>query len=115
MYNLFPSIGAVNAMRSNYNFVERLDEGYSFGSCKVIIGSKKAQPTNESKGRIARTYLYMQDAYPRYKMGRPQTKLMEAWDKQYSASPWECIRYERIKAIQGNENNIMKVRCEGFI
>jgi deoxyribonuclease-1 len=112
MYNLFPAIGAVNAMRSNYNFVERLDEGYSFGSCKVVIGSKKAQPTDESKGRIARSYLYMQDAYPRYKMGKPQAKLMEAWDTQYPTSEWECRRYARIKAIQGNDNNIMRVRCE---
>jgi deoxyribonuclease-1 len=111
MYNLFPAIGAVSAMRSNYNFVERLDNGYSFGSCKVVIGSEKVQPTNDSKGRIARTYLYMQDAYPRYKMGGPQAKLMEAWDRQYPASSWECMRYERIKAIQGNENNVMKSRC----
>jgi deoxyribonuclease-1 len=111
MYNLFPAIGAVNAMRSNYNFVEKIDEGYSFGSCKVVIGSKKAMPTNSSKGRVARSYLYMQDAYKRYNMGKPQAKLMEAWDRQYPASEWECERYERIRAIQGNENNIMSARC----
>jgi deoxyribonuclease-1 len=111
MYNLFPTIGTVNAMRSNYNFVERLDDGYSFGNCNVVIGSQKAQPTTESKGRIARAYLYMQEAYPRYKMGKPQAKLMQAWDKQYPTSEWECLRYKRIKAIQQNENDIMKSRC----
>jgi deoxyribonuclease-1 len=50
----------------------------------------------------------MQDSYGRYKMGKPQAKLMEAWDRQYPASEWECLRYARIKAIQGNENNVMK-------
>ena len=44
MYNLFPAIGAVNAMRSNYNFVPFLDTNSDFGSCAMKIDSRKAEP-----------------------------------------------------------------------
>ena len=111
MYNLFPAIGSVNGMRSNYQFVERVDKGYSFGSCEMVISAGKVQPTDQSKGRIARSYLYMQDTYSRYKIGKPQVSLMQAWDKQYPVSDWECLRYKRIKAVQRSENYIMKTRC----
>ncbi len=59
MYNLFPAIGAVNAMRSNYNFVARVDSESEFGSCDMKIDNRKAEPPIESRGRIARAYLYM--------------------------------------------------------
>ena len=111
MYNLFPAIGAVNAMRSNYNFVSSLDANSDFGSCAMKIESRKAEPPVDSRGRIARTYLYMQDTYKRYKMGKPQAKLMAAWDKMYPVSEWECKRASRIEAIQGNKNRIMTLRC----
>ena len=111
LYNLFPAIGAVNAMRSNYNFVASLDRSSSFGSCKMIISDRKAMPPESSRGRIARTYLYMQATYKRYKMSKQQNNLMSAWDKMYPASEWECSRAERIHAIQGNQNKIMAERC----
>jgi len=53
----------------------------------------------------------MQDTYKRYKMGKPQEKLMAAWDKMYPVSQWECKRASRIEAIQGNKNRIMTLRC----
>ena len=111
LYNLFPAIGAVNAMRSNYNFVASLDKSGSFGSCKMIISDRKAVPPESARGRIARTYMYMQATYKHYKMSRQQNKLMSAWDKMYPASEWECSRAERIHAIQGNQNKIMAERC----
>jgi deoxyribonuclease-1 len=111
LYNLFPAIGAVNAMRSNYNFVARLDKSGSFGSCKMIISERKAVPPESARGRISRTYLYMQSSYNRYKMSKQQNKLMSAWDKMYPVSEWECKRAERIQVIQGNQNKIMAERC----
>lgn len=111
MYNLFPSIGSVNAARKNYNFVPRVDGGLSFGSCAMKIDGRKVEPPEAAKGRIARTYLYMDQAYKRYNMSKKQKKLMTAWDKQHPVSEWECLRAERIKRVQGNVNAVMAVRC----
>jgi deoxyribonuclease-1 len=111
MYNLVPAIGAVNAMRSNYNFTMLPDVKSEFGSCDFRIDSRKAQPPAEARGRIARAYLYMDEAYARYNMSKSQKQLMNAWDIQHPVSEWECTRSERIEKIQGNKNNIMQLRC----
>jgi deoxyribonuclease-1 len=111
MYNLFPAIGAVNAMRSNYNFVARVDSKSEFGSCDMKIDNRKAEPPIESRGRIARAYLYMDATYKRYNMSKSQKQLMSAWDRMYSVSDWECERAKRIENTQGNANSIMAQRC----
>lgn len=111
MYNLFPAIGAVNAMRSNYNFVAQVDSKSGFGSCDMKIANRKAEPPINSRGRIARTYLYMDATYTNYSMSKSQKQLMNAWDSMYPVSDWECKRVKRIESIQGNANSIMKKRC----
>ncbi|UYM16330.1 endonuclease [Endozoicomonas euniceicola] len=112
MYNLFPVIGAVNALRSNYNFVMMPGSTPSaFGSCAMKIEGSKAEPPEASRGRIARSYLYMDLTYPRYQMSRQQRQLMEAWDRQFPVSAWECKRTERINRLQGNLNPILAGRC----
>ncbi len=112
MYNLFPSVGAVNAMRSNYNFGMLPDAVSDFGSCQMKIDNRKAEPPAEARGRIARAHLYMDSAYERFKMSKSQRQLMQAWDKQYPVSPWECERARRIEKLQGNKNEIMAARCQ---
>ncbi len=111
LYNLFPAIGAVNAMRSNYNFTMLPGEQSDFGTCSMIIDSKKAEPPVRARGRIARTYMYMDQSYSRYSMSKAQRKLMTAWDKQFPVSSWECSRAQRIEKLQGNANLIMTNRC----
>jgi len=111
LYNLYPAIGAVNAYRSNYNFTMLPSETSDFGTCDMRIENRKAQPPERSRGRVARTYLYMENAYSRYKMSKSQRKLMLAWDKKYPVSQWECQRADRIEKIQGNKNSILKRRC----
>ncbi|NRB38342.1 MAG: endonuclease [Pseudomonadales bacterium] len=112
MYNLFPAIGAVNAMRSNYNFVAEVDADSGFGSCDMKIANGKAEPPIGARGRIARTYLYMDATYKRYRMSKSQAQLMGAWDKMYPVSLWECDRAVRIENIQGNKNRVMAARCK---
>ena len=112
MYNLAPAIGAVNAMRSNYNFTMLPSGTSSFGSCDMIISSKKAQPPEDSRGEIARAYKYMEWAYPRYSMSEKQRKLMNAWDKMYPVSNWECTRAKRTEKIQGNRNPFVSDYCQ---
>lgn len=112
MYNLYPSIGAVNALRSNYNFAELPnDEGYYIKACNFRISGRKVEPDNANKGAIARTYLYFDQEYPNYKMSKQSRKLMEAWNKEYPVTQWECTRAKRIEAIQGNPNIFVKEPC----
>jgi deoxyribonuclease-1 len=111
MFNLYPAIGAVNALRSNYNFTILPSKKSSFGSCEMKISNKKAEPPVSARGRIARTYLYMDQTYSRYHMSRQQQQLMTAWDKMYPVDKWECQRAERISKLQGNKNSIVESRC----
>ncbi|UYM16325.1 endonuclease [Endozoicomonas euniceicola] len=113
MHNLFPAIGAVNALRSNYNFVMMPSSTpSSFGSCTMKIEGSKAEPPEAARGRIARSYLYMDLTYPRYQMSRQQRQLMESWDRQYPVSNWECKRAERITQLQQNPNPVLAERCK---
>ena len=66
IYNLFPAIGSMNALRSNYNFAMLGNSAQSdFGSCDMRIDKKKAQPPKEARGRIAKAYRYMENTYSR--------------------------------------------------
>ncbi|WP_236559827.1 endonuclease [Colwellia sp. 20A7] len=112
MFNLYPAIGAVNALRSNYNFTMLPDVKSDFGSCAMKIENRKAEPPENSRGRIARTYLYMEDTYKRYNMSKAQRQLMTAWDKMYPVDSWECSRAEKITVLQKSQNNIVKSRCD---
>ena len=113
MYNLYPAIGSVNALRQNYNFTQfQSDTPSSFGSCLMKIQDKKAEPPAPARGVIARTYLYFEGAYRRYRMSDAQRKLMNAWDKTYPLEDWECERACRIQQIQKNTNKVLKTKCQ---
>lgn len=112
LYNLYPAIGAVNAGRSNYNFSMLPQAKPSFGSCALKIDNRKVEPPEAARGVIARTYLYMEQRYKRYKMSKQQRKLMQVWNKQYPVSEWECERAMRIHNIQGYANNFVDSQCK---
>ena len=112
MFNLYPAIGAVNALRSNYNFTMLPGVKSDFGSCAMKVEGGKAEPPAAARGRIARTYLYMENTYKRYSMSNSQRQLMNAWDKLYPVDAWECARAEKISNLQENKNYVVKSRCE---
>ena len=114
MYNLYPAIGSVNALRSNYSFTMLGDSvPATFGSCQMKIAGTKAEPPKEARGQIARSTKYMADAYPsRFRLSSQQQKLMDAWDRMYPVDQWECTRAKRIEALQGNENRFVKAPCQ---
>ena len=112
MYNLYPAVGSVNAERGNKNF-EMMSKSVPsrFGVCEMKIAGDKAEPPASAKGAVARTYKYMEYAYPRYHMSSSQKRLMDTWDKQHPVEQWECTRAMRIEQLQGNENPIVKQAC----
>ena len=112
MYNLFPAIGAVNAIRSNKQYSALHGSVSAFGSCPAKVDGKRFEPPDRAKGQVARSALYMADSYPKYRLSRQQLQLFEAWDKMYSVDAWECTRVKRIEKLQGNENARVKEPCQ---
>jgi deoxyribonuclease-1 len=112
MYNIVPAVGEINGLRSNYTFGMIPGEKREFGDCDMEIEKKKAEPPPEVRGDIARTYLYMNWAYPGYGIILEQnSELFEAWDRDDPVDDWECQRCRRIEEIQGNENSFVKEAC----
>ncbi len=114
LYNLYPSLIAANTLRGNLNFQMLGSQApLPFGpSCPMRMQNRHIEPPEHARGPIARTYLYMEDAYPRYRMSEQQRKLMEAWDREYPPSSWECERARRIRKVQGNPNVFVERGCK---
>ena len=112
LYNLQPAIGEVNGLRSNYQIGIINGENREFGKCDIEISNKIVEPTERIRGDFARTYLYMQNAYPNYiKFNNNIQKLIKKWDKDDPVDDWECLRAKKIKEFQGNLNIILHQRC----
>lgn len=105
MHNLTPSIGEINADRSNYRFSVLPGKPYQHGSCdvKISFSQRAIEPRDEIKGQIARVYFYMHDRYD-LSMANAQQQLMMAWHRQYPVSAWERERDQRIAARMGHNN-----------
>lgn len=111
MYNLFPAIGAVNAIRGNRNYAELPDVPASFGSCAAKIEGKEFEPPDRAKGQVARATLYMESRYKRFRLSRRQRQLFTSWNRMFPVDKSECIRAKRIQKIQKNENNFVREPC----
>jgi deoxyribonuclease-1 len=105
LYNLQPAIGEVNQLRSNYAMAMIEGEARRFGTCDLEIEDRKVEPRPDIRGDIARTYLYMDAAYPgRGVISDKNRKLFEAWDREDPVDTWERERVRRIEQLQGNTN-----------
>lgn len=118
LYNLYPEIGELNGLRSNYSMTafgktDRRPSSKTFGKCQAIIDDRKFEPMDMAKGVVARTYMYMDQAYPnRGIISSKNQKLFDAWNKMFPVTLWECQRAQMIEKIQGNTNPILKLECE---
>jgi len=113
MYNLVPSIGSINAIRSNYQIAEIEWEATEFWKCDVEIKDRKFEPSENIKWDIARIYLYMNSAYKgRWIISNKNKKLIEFWNKIDPIDKAECNRYKAIKKIQKNDNIILSKKCK---
>lgn len=111
LYNLVPSVGEVNEIRSNKQMGMVIENLYDFGRCKVKSDKTTFEPADEGKGFVARTYMYMNDAYPSHGIiSRKNHKLFEAWSKMYPPSVFEKQRAEEIQKIQRNINSFISAK-----
>ncbi len=123
IHNLWPALGEVNGDRSNHPFTENLEgEPRLYGECDFEVGYdtddvKKAEPPADvARGYIARTQLYMQEAYSEalgYSIfNNIELALAMRWNEEYPVTDNECKRNELIYAIQGNYNHYTKRLCD---
>lgn len=105
MHNLWPSVGEVNADRSNYRFGQLTGTPYRYGACSTRVDFKErvAEPRDEAKGTVARIHFYMHDRYGLH-MSRQQQQLLMAWYGQYPVTDSELQRDQRIARIMGHHN-----------
>lgn len=103
--NLWPSVGEVNADRSNFRYSDFGATPSQYGQCKFVTDFKgrKVQPDVISKGQIARVYLYFKDQY-NLDISDSQLKLFNAWNKMYPVTDVERKRNNFIIKLQGNGN-----------
>lgn len=111
MYNLFPAIGAVNAVRSDSRYAELPGVPSAFGLCEARTLGNRFEPPARARGILARAALYMDEEYPACRLDSRQKALFLNWSRQYPVDAWECTRTRRIEALQGNENRIIKELC----
>lgn len=116
LHNLVPAIGEVNGDRSNYRFSQWNAKPIQYGQCAVSVDFKarKVQPPSDTRGQIARIYLYMQSAYA-LQISTSQLKLFKAWDKSYPVDTIECKRDQAIAKVQGNHNPFVLTQCQQLI
>lgn len=105
MFNLTPSIGTANALRSNTNYGMVSGPAVPLGSCTTKIGTsvRAVEPRNEVKGEAARITFYMADRYS-IRLSDQQQRVLMAWDRAYPVSPWEIERDRRISFSMGHHN-----------
>lgn len=104
LIGLFPSVGQINADRSNkpYSSVKNGSKPHTFrGNGKEItITSRVAVPPKEMRGDIARIAFFYQKEYG-VTMNQRQKSDYLAWDKADPISSEEIARNNRIKKAQG--------------
>jgi len=112
MHNLFPTIGEVNGIRSNYPMSIIKGEERKFGKCDLEIKNKKIEPRKTIRGDIARVYMYMDYSYPgRGIISGDNKKIFEIWNQVDPVDPWECERAKKIEKIQANSNIFVMKGC----
>ena len=61
------------------------------------------EPSDNSKGIVARAHLFFSDRYS-IPLSPAQKKIFIAWNKLYPPTPWELQWAARIALIEGYEN-----------
>ena len=110
LYNLYPAIGEVNGLRSNYSMAMIPGEKREFGACDVEIESRKVEPRPDIRGDIARTYNVYGQGVPRpcYHLTQESASCLRHGISRTPVSSWERERAKRIERVQGNGNVFVK-------
>ena len=105
LFNLVPSIGEINADRSNYRFAWLPQQPTQYGACPMVVDFKarRVMPRAKVRGMIARTYFYMSERYG-LRLSKQERQLFNAWHKHYPVQAWERQRNQQFACVMGWSN-----------
>ncbi len=105
LHNLAPSVGELNADRSNHPYGMVPGGPREYGVCDFEVGGspKVAEPMESIQGDVARVWLYMSETY-NVRLSQEEQAMFEAWHVADPVDAFELLRDQRIEAIQGNKN-----------
>lgn len=114
LHNLRPSVGELNADRSNklYGSVSNQEAGFVggisrhsglYGRCDFHVGHGRVQPPRNVWGDVSRITLYMNEKY-KLELPNDYIDLMKEWDKLDPVDDKEKEINRRIESIQGDSN-----------
>lgn len=108
LVNLRPTVGQINANRSNKPFSDSLTGSNPMtyrGNGKIFkVSSRVAIPDISIRGDIARVAFYMSETYG-VTYSKRQSELFNEWDKQDAVSKDEVLLNEKIIKVQGVGNH----------
>ena len=104
LYNLWPSVGLVNQIRSNYRY-STMESKNGFYGCGFEVDKtlRKVEPSDRAKGIVARATLFMSYKYE-IDLSKAQQQLFEAWDKNFPPDDWEKAWAHEVEKIEGYSN-----------
>ena len=108
LVNLMPSVGELNADRSNFIFDLISGEERDYGDCdfEADSGKRTTEPKVDIRGDIARVYFYMRDTYDlAYPVGLSDR--LDDWNSADPISDQEKERNKRIEDTQGTANTLI--------
>ena len=106
LYNLRPAVGEVNGDRSSKIVGEVVGEERKYGDCDVEISKDTVEPRPEVRGNVARTYLYMDWAYPNRNIIPTEGMriMLRDWATSDPVDKEEFMWAKAVEAVQGNPN-----------
>lgn len=112
LYNLYPSLMTLNQVRGSIPPNDVPGEQRRFGDCDFEVQSDGMEPPPSMLGDVARTYLYMDAAYPFTDFLDARLEgVLTRWAADDPVDRAECDRARRIADIQGNENPFVARPC----
>ena len=101
LVNLYPSVGQINADRSNKPFLDEVTRATDkYGKCPAMTSKRGFVPPKDKKGDIARIAFYMSKKYGVTYSTR-QVRLFKRWNEIDPVSPEEIRHHQRIIKAQG--------------
>ena len=116
LHNLVPSVGQVNADRTNYRFGEIEGDNLPFGDCDFEFDRplKLAEPAPSVRGDVARVWFYMRDTHG-VVFAPGEEEMFRAWSEADPVDEWEIERNRRVFCEQGTINSHIStenIHCE---
>ncbi len=109
-----PSVGELNADRSNLSYGDVPGEPRAYGACDFEVAHGLVEPAIGVRGDLARIYLAM-DLWYDIGLTPEERTQFEAWSAADRPDMWEAERDGRIKAVEsaGNPFVLEAMRSHG--